>query len=185
MTDKKPDHDHDREQAQKRERERQAQQAQHTAQQTGPQQRQQGPQAGGPLAGNLQGQPGQAEHLKGTNQTPHSPVDEAPGKYGNQGRPIGDEPPPVPEYAFGQNPPGTNPPFDPPNDPATTPVPGSLPPYAAERQGGQHLSQDQLEQKDVPKSDKGLPPPEQLPADPPSAHPPEARPDPPATKAKS
>ena len=81
-------------------------------------------------------------------------VDEPPGKYGHQGRPLGVIDPPVPDYAPGTNPPGTNPPVVPDHDPAVTPVPGSLPSDAPERHGGGYPSQGELEQHGVPPSEK-------------------------------
>ena len=60
--------------------------------------------------------------------TPRSPVvDDPPGKDGYQGVRADAEFPPVPDYAAGTNPPGTNPPFPPAQDPALAPIPGMLP----------------------------------------------------------
>lgn len=54
-------------------------------------------------------------------------VDDPPGKQGYQAQTPGIEPPPVPDWKPGENPPGTNPPKPAAKDPATTLPPGTNP----------------------------------------------------------
>lgn len=61
-----------------------------------------------------------------------TPVDEPPGIYGNQGRPAGEVPPPVPDWPPGANPPGTNPPKG-AGVSGDQPIPGSVPGMGADQ----------------------------------------------------